>query len=53
MTDRTTYNIAVLPGDGIGPEVIRESIKVLRAVAGMVTIMVMTTPRAKTGLSKP
>lgn len=32
MTDRTTYNIAVLPGDGIGPEVIRESIKVLRAV---------------------
>ena len=32
MTNRTTYKIAVLPGDGIGPEVIRESIKVLRAV---------------------
>jgi len=27
-----TYRIAVLPGDGIGPEVIRESLKVLRAV---------------------
>lgn len=27
-------NIAVLPGDGIGPEVTRESIKILKAVAG-------------------
>lgn len=27
-----TYNIAVLAGDGIGPEVMREAIKVLRAV---------------------
>lgn len=26
------YSIAVLPGDGIGPEVIREGLKVLRAV---------------------
>ena len=29
-----TYNIAVIPGDGTGPEVVRESIKVLEAVAG-------------------
>ena len=27
-----TYNIAVLPGDGIGPDVIREGVNVLRAV---------------------
>ena len=30
----TTYSIAVLPGDGIGPEVIAEAVQVLRAVAG-------------------
>ena len=28
-----TYNIAVLPGDGTGPEVVREAIKVLDAAA--------------------
>jgi 3-isopropylmalate dehydrogenase len=28
-----TYNIAVLPGDGTGPEVVREGIKVLSAAA--------------------
>jgi 3-isopropylmalate dehydrogenase len=28
-----TYNITLLPGDGIGPEVISESVKVLNAVA--------------------
>jgi len=27
------YRIAVLPGDGVGPEVVREGLKVLRAVA--------------------
>lgn len=27
-----TFNIAVLPGDGIGPEVMQEAIKVLRAI---------------------
>ena len=27
------YNIAVIPGDGTGPEVIREGIKVLDAVS--------------------
>ena len=32
MTDHKTYSIAVLPGDGIGPDVIAESLKVLRAV---------------------
>ena len=29
---RDTYQIAVLPGDGIGPEVIQEAVKVLRSV---------------------
>ena len=29
-----TYKIAIIPGDGTGPEVIREAIKVLDAVAG-------------------
>jgi len=29
-----TYRIAVLPGDGIGPEVMREATKVLHAIAG-------------------
>lgn len=28
-----TYNVAVIPGDGTGPEVIREGIKVLEAVS--------------------
>ena len=28
-----TYNIGVIPGDGIGPEVVREGLKVLRAMA--------------------
>jgi 3-isopropylmalate dehydrogenase len=27
-----TYHIAVLPGDGIGPEVMAEALKVLKAV---------------------
>ena len=27
-----TYRIAVLPGDGIGPEVIEEGLKILRAL---------------------
>jgi 3-isopropylmalate dehydrogenase len=29
-----TYRIAVLPGDGIGAEVIREAVRILRVVAG-------------------
>ncbi len=28
-----SYNIAVIPGDGTGPEVVREGVKVLKAVA--------------------
>ncbi len=28
-----TYNIAVIPGDGTGPEVVAEGIKVMNAVA--------------------
>jgi len=34
MTNHKTYSIAVLPGDGIGPDVIAESLKVLGAVEG-------------------
>jgi len=29
----TTYKVAVIPGDGTGPEVVREGIKVLNAAA--------------------
>src|SRR3972149_1766998 len=29
-----TYNIAVIPGDGTGPEVVAEGIKVIKAAAG-------------------
>lgn len=28
----TTYNIAVLPGDGIGPEIVEQGIKVLKSI---------------------
>lgn len=31
--EKKTYHIAVLPGDGIGPEIIREALKVLSAVS--------------------
>jgi len=34
MTNNKTYSIAVLPGDGVGPDVIAESLKVLEAVEG-------------------
>ena len=33
MEHKKTYNIAVIPGDGTGPEVIREAIKALHIVA--------------------
>jgi 3-isopropylmalate dehydrogenase len=33
MEQKNTYNIAVIPGDGTGPEVVREAIKALHAVA--------------------
>lgn len=32
------YRIAVIPGDGVGPEVIREGLKVLNAVSGVTGI---------------
>ncbi len=34
MAEGRTYRIAVIPGDGTGPEVIREGVKVLEAAAG-------------------
>uniref|UniRef100_UPI00301AC2EA isocitrate/isopropylmalate family dehydrogenase n=1 Tax=Chryseobacterium sp. VD8 TaxID=3081254 RepID=UPI00301AC2EA len=30
---KTNFKIAVLPGDGIGPEVVAESIKILDSIA--------------------
>ncbi len=35
MITKRTYNIAILPGDGIGPEVVAEAIKVLQAIGTM------------------
>ncbi|MGA1081788.1 MAG: isocitrate/isopropylmalate family dehydrogenase, partial [Candidatus Nanopelagicales bacterium] len=32
------YNIALIPGDGIGQEVTREAVKVLKSAAGDSTI---------------
>lgn len=34
MADTRTYQIALLPGDGIGPEVIAAAVRVLKTVAG-------------------
>lgn len=34
MPEQSSFSISILPGDGIGPEVIAEGIKVLRAVEG-------------------
>ena len=31
----TTHKVAVIPGDGIGPEVLAEGVKVLNAVADL------------------
>ncbi len=39
-----TYRIAVIPGDGTGPEVVAEGIKVLTAVAGPAGIQFDFTP---------
>ena len=33
-TKTKTYKIAVIPGDGTGPEVVQEGLKVLDCVAG-------------------
>ncbi len=33
MGEKAMYKIAVIPGDGTGPEVIREGLKVLEAVS--------------------
>ncbi len=36
MNMKKSYNIAVIPGDGTGPEVVAEGIKVMEAVAGKI-----------------
>ena len=33
MTEKKTYRIAVMPGDGTGPEVVREALKAMKAAA--------------------
>jgi 3-isopropylmalate dehydrogenase len=38
MSSQKTYKIAVMPGDGTGPEVIREGLKVLKAAAAAESI---------------
>ena len=43
MSDATrTLDLAVIPGDGIGPEVTAEAVKVLRAVVGSSTELALT-----------
>ncbi len=39
-----SYQIAVIPGDGTGPEVVREGLKVLQAVATQVGFQIETIP---------
>jgi 3-isopropylmalate dehydrogenase len=39
-----TYRIAVLPGDGIGPEVVREAVRVLDRVASLEGFKIERTP---------
>lgn len=41
---RKTYKIAVLPGDGTGPEVVREGVKVLKAAAAKHNFKLELTP---------
>jgi 3-isopropylmalate dehydrogenase len=41
---QTTFNIAVLPGDGIGIDVTAEAVKVLRAVEGPFSLKMRTHP---------
>jgi 3-isopropylmalate dehydrogenase len=38
VIDKSVYRVAVLPGDGIGPDVIRETLKALEAVRSRVAI---------------
>ena len=44
-----TLDIAVIAGDGIGPEVVAEGLKVLEAVTGSSGAKVATTNTPKTG----
>jgi 3-isopropylmalate dehydrogenase len=38
VIDKSVYRVAVLPGDGIGPDVVRETLKTLEAVRSRVAI---------------
>ncbi|MFP5346739.1 MAG: 3-isopropylmalate dehydrogenase [Actinomycetes bacterium] len=43
MSEPTSINLAVIPGDGIGPEVVAEGLKVLQAAAAGAGVTVSTT----------
>lgn len=45
------YHIAILPGDGIGPEIIRQSCKVLNAIKNIYKINIITTEHKVGGSS--
>ena len=38
-----SYHVVVLPGDGVGPEIIREGMKVIRAAMGLASLDVHFT----------
>ncbi len=42
-----SYNVVVLPGDGVGPEVIREGMKSLRAALNLANMDVRFTELEK------
>jgi isocitrate/isopropylmalate dehydrogenase len=42
-----SYNVVVLPGDGVGPEVIREGMKALRAALNLANMDVRFTELEK------
>jgi 3-isopropylmalate dehydrogenase len=44
MSDPKQYTIGILPGDGTGPEVVREGIKVMEAVAEKEGLKIETVP---------
>jgi hypothetical protein len=47
MTDKSTYDIAVLPGDGIGPELTQEVIKALSVASRFLTVFLLILPILK------
>ena len=40
---KTEFNIAVLPGDGIGPEVINEAVKIIKIIESKLSLRINLT----------